>query len=1041
MSFKLLESSVAVNKLTLINTYIEITINWSDKSSSQLYIVQYPLTKNKSDEYLTIKSLIKCFAINKPNVYTIVDMLDDKSVIDDINNKIAKADYSVICELVDNVSKIVYHQFDSDKIYEKVLIEQTIGPIDLGIAVLDKNILPVMIYDIINKKQQSNTLIINKPLSAEMYLTLLRENIGSYNTAKILDKLKTYIKILTVNSGGSGNGNGNGNQQYAYIDNKQKNIVKTYEKFIGIDDKIKQYNSEIIMESKYNISTLSLINKTQSQNVSKIDGSDSLMNFQTYIDIGGDKYKNVIIKLVCEETVKYDAKYIETQTRELSNDFITWSKNKLYFIRCEIGGDMIVPNVVSEIITEYNIRDRYGYIIEQLASFYSKPFATSLKGLTNGVITLDKGLYGDRIFPNLKDWLVTAKSDGIHSLLYAFDNSVILINTTVTDYVSASKLPLIICEGELVDDLFVIFDVVYHGTSLLAQSFSERLTHIPAIIDELSKMKMDGLTVSTKKFMLIGDKPAEVFEEVFETTEYPYEIDGMIFSPADTPYAKTVQYKWKPHHSIDFLLKAISAPTDTSKLTTYWLFNGVSNANFHKLGLKRAPKNLSLFPNLVGNKYFPVLFTPPDLPSAYIYQGEPGLDGQVVEMNRVPIIDSVPLDIPKQDDKITVIPKSKIVKIGNVEYITGGGISPVIRKHLKFNMVSRAGNAKFEPHDGMVWNAMRIRHDRKLNVELGTYFGNDYVTAEMTWMASHNPLTFAQLSNFEGGYFREQKQEQYVKMINYNSSIKSAIIESVIPRGAQWVWDFGAGKGQDMFRYAAIGVKNLTAIDIDLDALDILNSRRLTNSHKKDTAVLPNITIIHGDVTNYDLMIDRLSLIKTSNNLIDAKPTAYVFNFTVHYYIDKFDEVMRFIKDAFSANGIYIFTALNGQAVFNLLRDNNIKFGESYVIKDELGAVKFRIERRYTEDEFLPFGQRVGILLPFSKGELYEEMLVNFDYLTSLMSKYGVARTHMSGFLWNEFKHEYGIKDNNTNKLSSIDEMWVQLHTGAVYNKKSVMKK
>jgi hypothetical protein len=77
-------------------------------------------------------------------------------------------------------------------------------------------------------------------------------------------------------------------------------------------------------------------------------------------------------------------------------------------------------------------------------------------------------------------------------------------------------------------------------------------------------------------------------------------------------------------------------------------------------------------------------------------------------------------------------------------------------------------------------------------------------------------------------------------------------------------------------------------------------------------------------------------------------------------------------------------------------------------------ALKYSIKRLYSSEQLQNLGQKIGILLPFTRGKLYEEYLVNLDYLSQVFRE--------AGFKVKEIKHmddyfqmhkEYNLSDYN----------------------------
>ena len=65
------------------------------------------------------------------------------------------------------------------------------------------------------------------------------------------------------------------------------------------------------------------------------------------------------------------------------------------------------------------------------------------------------------------------------------------------------------------------------------------------------------------------------------------------------------------------------------------------------------------------------------------------------------------------------------------------------------------------------WNLIKIRDDRKIDVDRGNYFGNNYKIAELIWMSYKDPLIIEDLK--EDMYFRVHESKKHEAQRNYNS--------------------------------------------------------------------------------------------------------------------------------------------------------------------------------------------------------------------------------------------------------------------------------
>lgn len=117
---------------------------------------------------------------------------------------------------------------------------------------------------------------------------------------------------------------------------------------------------------------------------------------------------------------------------------------------------------------------------------------------------------------------------------------------------------------------------------------------------------------------------------------------------------------------------------------------------------------------------------------------------------------------------------------------------------------------------------MRVREDK--DPRKGQ-FGNFYSTAESTFCDIINYLDISCLYDISFKstmYFQTPSQMQYKAMIKYMNFVKRAMINSacnpnIYPQSV--VLDIGAGRGQDINKYAANKVKKLICVDNDADAI------------------------------------------------------------------------------------------------------------------------------------------------------------------------------------------------------------------------------
>ena len=77
-----------------------------------------------------------------------------------------------------------------------------------------------------------------------------------------------------------------------------------------------------------------------------------------------------------------------------------------------------------------------------------------------------------------------------------------------------------------------------------------------------------------------------------------------------------------------------------------------------------------------------------------------------------------------------------------------------------------------------------------------------------------------------------------------------------------------------------------------------------------------------------------------------------------------------------------VFTCPFGESIFEKIGE-----GDAWTcIENEI--VKYKFEKMYKEKQLEPSGQKIKVLLPFSKTELYEEYLVNTESVEQIFSEH-----------------------------------------------------
>lgn len=590
-----------------------------------------------------------------------------------------------------------------------------------------------------------------------------------------------------------------------------------------------------------------------------------------------------------------------------------------------------------------------------------------------------------------KGLYLTEKADGRRALAVAHNGRAVIVADSLIDgFVPTANAadPLYagdtILDGELVGTgaaiAFYAFDVVaVAGENVTSDGFERRLTRLAEGVEILRGL---GVPATAKGYVHLSEQPADLAREIggVYRAKHPYEIDGLIFVSPGKPYGETLSYKWKPpeHNTIDALARRAPASVlgkepfiDRPGHKLHFLFVGISADLYDALGLQWCPGYADLFgaaprrgrgahgqaddSGAAGaGSYFPIQFSPSDVPLAYIYQ--------------------------HPDDS----PLGAEIDGAIIELRCAGGC------------VAAGGGAAL-----VDWEATRRREDRRRELASKRYFGNDFSTAELVWLNNFDPFPLEQLWTGPAlDYFMQTKSGIYRAQTGVISYVKSQRIAAL--KHAGWVIDICVGKGQDLGRYFDAEVRHLVAVDQDRAALSELVRRKYSFARRTHDGTHRDArrgrdgkaraaTTVHVLAANvndpFNALLDKLEGL----GLARASADALVCNLAVHYFLADAPSMRNFValaRGAVKVGGQVVLTILLGEAVHAAFAADGIAMGGSWDIYEPAapGAPptrKYSLKRLYSADALEPVGQRIGVLLPFSDGRYYEEFLVNTKALTA----------------------------------------------------------
>lgn len=606
-----------------------------------------------------------------------------------------------------------------------------------------------------------------------------------------------------------------------------------------------------------------------------------------------------------------------------------------------------------------------------------------MKQLSNQVIELDKNMFLKDLLKKITEYYITDKVDGIRTIMYVNNKTCHAISDKLQSFEIDGKASdnVYILDGETYrDGTFYIFDVmIYDNTDISHKPFSERLSYF----DKASKLHS---TFATKEFVLLTDKFQEQIAK-FKKRSVSYETDGIVLTPESGEYRTMQVYKYKPVEkmSVDFLIKkcpnkllGVAPYMPQTNKTLYLLFCGINSRVMRKFAMKPIRYYSDLFPHIDNRNfpnYMPIQFQPSDFPFAYLHwSSDNNLDNKVGEF-----------------------------------------------------VCSQCIEGKVDMEDLNFWKLLHIREDRTVEVERGTYFGNNYRIAELMWMSYKDPLVIEDLDlkSQDDNYFQEHDNQLQKASRNFNSYVKFVLFSRF--KNSEWIIDIASGKGQDLFRYNQVECKNVAFLEIDKVALSELINRKHDlgrgDGKKQNNSFTPmNVLIQQLDMNNdYHTNITILENIGLKKESIDV----IVCQFAFHYFLatkKNFVNVAQFIKHYLKPGGRFIFTAFDGRDILKILKENNGEWTKK--VNDE---IQYSIKSEYEEQFLEDFGQQIGVLLPFSKNKYYSEYLVNLLSIEREFIKLGFTLESDQSF--SEFFD--GYKKNNMlgyNSLTDVDKQYVSLY-------------
>jgi|GEM_PF-3484772 len=326
------------------------------------------------------------------------------------------------------------------------------------------------------------------------------------------------------------------------------------------------------------------------------------------------------------------------------------------------------------------------------------------------------------------------------------------------------------------------------------------------------------------------------------------------------------------------------------------------------------------------------------------------------------------------------------------------------------------------------WIPMRVRYDKTADFRAKLGVGaNDYNTANNNWTSIHNPVTEKMIATGDGIPGIEVTDDVYYNSVTtdkmtsnmrdfHNLYVKKALIQGVSKRGDILI-DFACGKAGDLPKWIAANLSFVFGIDISRDNLENkLNGAcaRFLN-YKKTTKVMPYALFVNGNSalnirSGTNMFSDKANEITKSvfgsSGVKDSLGPAVKrqhgkaangfdvssCQFALHYMFENkrtFYNFMRNVAETTKLDGYFIATCYDGRTIFNMLKKKEL--GESreiYIDDKKVWSVTKDYDEPMFDDNESCLGYKISVYQD-SINQTIPEYLVNFDFLTATMDKYG----------------------------------------------------
>jgi len=800
------------------------------------------------------------------------------------------------------------------------------------------------------------------------------------------------------------------------------------------------------------------------------------------------KYK--IIKQI-SYTDKNDTQYITNIVKSSNDEFYTLkqsgiikSSQKYEFSIIVNNKDNIIPSIVRMIQSlslsamilskpqQKLIIDSYYELIKKdvFVSAYNKgngeiPLLTPKPVTLERTNMIDPSEYG--AISILSEYTVTEKADGERLLMYINEvGNVYLINNTFrvedTGLKASADAYNSLIDGEYITcnkrrdttkkGLYAAFDIYYIK--------NKKVTDLPLIDKNASRYKYlksleslinskDNAIEFIVKNHITSDNILLDCKNILENVKsYPYEIDGLIFTPAKlavysyyankaVPITDNMKwdrvFKWKPveQNTIDFLIQeGKEIMIDGQKYKEIKLYVGYNASQWEQIspeeGLRlKYDKDYAKQNRTQRTSYIPKLFKPT------IYYS-PGIEIAHIKINHNGELRA------DNGDKIEGESIVEFKYILDEKIPIGRRWIPLRVREDKTRIYKQGKLSKTANELGVAINIWRSIH---LPVTTGMIVGNEPVFSK----DAPDDMEDRLLETDDIYYSREIPRDSLlsVHMLNFhNQGIKRTLYTKADKKGA--LLELACGQGGDMNRWVDANYNFVLGVDLVKNniynprygAYSRMLKRRKQYMTKVEGAEKINyidMVFVVGDCTAnlkdgtaaalvndpesekiLKLVLNKQKSVQNHLKYIAAKGAngfdAVSCMFAVHYFFQTEEKLNGFLMNVSSnlkKGGIFFCTFMDGKNVENAITSAGGDMVEGRKLFEDYanGVPVWCLIRRYNKDALSKYNKKVDVFIENTQ-RLIPEYLVDYDLLVEKAKTYNLelSETEMFGDTFNKLK-------------------------------------